>query len=93
METMNVQQAADFLKISDTSVERMAGEGIIKGAKVGKQWVFFKDDLADYLRRVIDEQTAQRRDLLAQGKPPKIKTAIGARKGKLPVLPDLPVAA
>lgn len=90
MKTLNTEMAAEFLHISKESVERMAGEGVFPAGKVGQRWVFVEEDLAAYLRSVIEEQTAARRDLLSQGKPTKIKTAMGSRRRVYQKLPDLP---
>jgi excisionase family DNA binding protein len=49
-ETLNLQQAADFLNLHPEELRRRAKAGRVPAAKVGKCWVFIKSDLADYLR-------------------------------------------
>ena len=50
MKTLDISQASDFLKISPGNLSQKAREGVIKAAKPGKRWVFFEEDLIDYLR-------------------------------------------
>ncbi|WP_370695908.1 helix-turn-helix domain-containing protein [Acidithiobacillus ferrivorans] len=48
--TLDLQAAADFLKMSTEEVRSRAARGLIPAAKPGKQWVFIEEDLASYLR-------------------------------------------
>ena len=50
MRTLNLDEAAQFLKLHPEEVRRRAKAGIIPGVKLGKRWVFIEDDLAAYLR-------------------------------------------
>lgn len=50
MKTLNLNEAAQFLKLHPEEVRRRAKTGIIPGVKLGKRWVFIEDDLAAYLR-------------------------------------------
>ena len=50
MKTLNLDEAAQFLKLHPEEVRRRAKAGIIPGVKLGKRWVFIEDDLAAYLR-------------------------------------------
>jgi hypothetical protein len=50
METLDLEQAAHFLKLHPEELRRRAKAGGVQAAKVGKRWVFIKEDLADYLR-------------------------------------------
>ena len=50
MNTLDLQQAAAFLKMHPEEVRRRARSGQLPGAKAGKRWVFIDTDLADYLR-------------------------------------------
>jgi hypothetical protein len=52
METFDVLEAANFLRMSPAVVRRQAAAGIIPGGKTGKGWVFLKDDLIKYLRSI-----------------------------------------
>ena len=50
MESLNLKEAADFLKIHPVTLSIKASAGEIQGAKIGKRWVFLKVDLIAYLR-------------------------------------------
>ena len=50
METLNVHEAADFLKIHPVTLCSKAATGHIPGARVGRRWVFVKDDLLAHIR-------------------------------------------
>ena len=50
MRTLNLEQAAQFLKLHRVTVLERARAGIIPGAKMGKRWVFLEDDLAAHVR-------------------------------------------
>jgi len=50
METLDLKQAADYLKMHWQTLRKKANTGEIPGAKVGKQWVFIKDDLVSLIR-------------------------------------------
>lgn len=60
--TFDLEETADFLKISYSTASRMASAGILPGAKIGCSWVFLEKELAEWLH----EQTIkQRRERLA----------------------------
>lgn len=59
METMNLQEAATFLKIHPVTLCSKAAQGIIPGARVGKRWVFVKVDLIDHIRSQYPLQALQ----------------------------------
>jgi len=48
--TLNVLEAAKFLKMHPETLRRQALAGEIPSAKPGKSWVFLEADLADWLR-------------------------------------------
>ena len=48
METLNLEQAAAFLKMHPVTVQAKARSGEIPAAKPGKCWAFIKDDLVSY---------------------------------------------
>ena len=50
MTTLELKQAAVFLRCHPEELRRRAKAGIVPGAKVGRAWVFLEDDLASYLR-------------------------------------------
>ena len=50
LKTLNLEEAAAFLKIHAVTLSEKAKSGEIKGAKIGKRWVFIEVDLADHIR-------------------------------------------
>ena len=68
MRTFNVQEAADFLKISDQTLRIMAQAGSIPAAKVRRSWVFTDEGLESYLREEILRQTSERNALTEEKK-------------------------
>jgi len=50
MITLNLKEAAAFLRLHPEELRRKAKAGIIPGAKAGRCWVFIDLDLAEYLR-------------------------------------------
>lgn len=50
MKTLNLNEAAAFLRLHPHTLEAKARAGDIPGAKPGKCWVFIDVDLADWLR-------------------------------------------
>jgi excisionase family DNA binding protein len=49
--TVNIEEAAEFLGFKDVDrFRRKVKSGEIPGAKIGREWVFFKEDLVKYLR-------------------------------------------
>ncbi|MDD2749811.1 helix-turn-helix domain-containing protein [Acidithiobacillus sp.] len=53
--TLDLQEAADFLKISKEALRRKVCKGLIRGAKPGKRWAFLEDDLVDYFQSLYPE--------------------------------------
>jgi excisionase family DNA binding protein len=50
IQTFDLKEAADFLKISPRILSQRASKGEVPGAKLGKFWCFREDDLAEYIR-------------------------------------------
>ena len=50
MQTLDLNEAATFLRIHPVTLVRMAQRGQIPAAKPGKKWVFIDIDLAEWLR-------------------------------------------
>ena len=48
--TLNLMEAADFLKIHPVTLSVKAAAGEIQGAKIGRAWVFLLVDLVAYIR-------------------------------------------
>lgn len=49
-QTFNLEEAANFLKMSPSALRQKTKKGDIKGAKPAKRWVYLQQDLVDYIR-------------------------------------------
>ena len=48
--TLNLKEAAAFLKIHHVTLSTKAAAGEVLGAKIGRAWVFLEVDLIDHIR-------------------------------------------
>lgn len=48
--TLTLAEAADLLKISADALLRKARAGTVPGARIGRRWVFIRDDLLALIR-------------------------------------------
>ncbi|WP_174991953.1 helix-turn-helix domain-containing protein [Burkholderia arboris] len=60
MRTFDLQECADFLKVDRTTAMRLAQQGDIVGARIGRAWVFLEDDVVAFLREQAQKQTLER---------------------------------
>ncbi|UJH74347.1 helix-turn-helix domain-containing protein [Burkholderia cenocepacia] len=106
MRTFDLQECADFLKVDRTTAMKLAQQGDIVGARIGRAWVFLEDDVVAFLREQAQRQTLER--LEGRTRPDYAETdrrthaaiqrqlqqAPGRKAGRtaraLPRLPDLP---
>ncbi|MBL1142610.1 MAG: DNA-binding protein [Proteobacteria bacterium] len=56
-ETLDLSAAASFLHMSVETLRGRAKQGIIKGVKPAKCWVFLKSDLVEYLNSLYIPST------------------------------------
>lgn len=86
MQTLDLIEAAHYLKMHPESLRRKAKAGQIPGKKAGKQWLFVKQHLADWISgrypehgrelRVIDGGKQQ-----MEGKPCQSINAVKTKRG------------
>lgn len=109
MRTFDLQECADFLKVDRTTAMKLAQQGNIVGARIGRAWVFLEDDVVAFLREQAQRQTLERleeRTIPDRAETDRrVQAAIARqlqqsparRPGRtaraLPRLPDLPVNA
>ena len=81
MESLNLKEAADFLKIHPVTLSIKASAGEIQGAKIGKRWVFLKVDLIAYLRAQYKVRALQgeRKESLCHSTSAKIRHFGGSK--------------
>lgn len=63
MDTLNIQQAADVLKVHPKTVEDLIRDGTLPAAKIGRAWVMMTAHVMKYLENEIIQQTAARRGI------------------------------
>lgn len=61
MRSLDVDECAAYLKVDRTTVLKLAAEGVLPGAKIGRSWVFPEALLVDYLTTEVRKQQAQRK--------------------------------
>lgn len=90
-ETLGVVDAAGLLRAETSTVMQLARSGALPGTRIGKSWVFLREDVIAFLRQQIVTDTAERRRAAAKG---AVALAVSIRRAsrrtKLPILPALP---
>lgn len=51
-EIMSIEQLADYLKVSRSTLYKLAQDGRLPGQKVGKRWRFHKKAIDDWLAQL-----------------------------------------
>ncbi|WP_218813326.1 helix-turn-helix domain-containing protein [Rickettsiella endosymbiont of Dermanyssus gallinae] len=59
MKTFNLEEAAQFLKMSPGGLRRLAASKKIAAAKPGRGWCFLEEDLVNYVRSLYDQPCNQ----------------------------------
>ncbi len=67
METLDILEAAQFLKVGQSTLLKLAESGEVPGGKIGRNWVFIKDDLTGWMRDQFAEQQRERIANLSEG--------------------------
>jgi excisionase family DNA binding protein len=90
--TLDLNEAANFLRISPATAQEMAAAGELPGAKIGRAWVFLLDDLIDWLREQVKIQQEARKEqnICPSELPPLPRMDRRSRRRKPPKLPELP---
>jgi hypothetical protein len=55
MDTLDLREAAAFLRMHPEELRRRAKRGLIPGAKVGRAWIFLREDLVAYVRSLYSQ--------------------------------------
>ncbi len=90
-ETLGVSEAAAILLAENETVMQFARRGDLPGTRIGKSWVFIREDVLAFLRSRIAQDTLERRHhhaktpLAIAVERPKRK-----RRTEVPVLPAWP---
>ena len=66
--TLDVDQAAEMLKIHPKTVKDLIASGAIPAAKIGRAYVMLTRDVMHYIDNMISQQTAQRMGASQRGR-------------------------
>lgn len=95
-ETLDLHGVAALCKAEPETIAQYARSGELPGTKMGKSWVFLRDDVLAFLRKRIAEETELRRvrhtDTVQSARPDSV---LIHRKSKTrrTALPELPFAS
>lgn len=93
--TLDTTEVAALLRAESETVLQLARSGELPGARIGKSWVFLREDVMAFLKDRISRDTADRRHQHASIAP--FAVAFPARKASrrtvLPPLPDIAIPA
>lgn len=89
-ETMDVCETATLLRAESETILQFARRGELPGTRIGKSWVFLREDVIAFLKHQIARDTEQRRRQTSR--PAAILAPVTPHKNrkKLPILPPLP---
>ena len=60
-ETLDVAEAAALLRAEAETIMQLAHKGELPGTRIGKSWVFLREDVLSFLKYQITKDTAERR--------------------------------
>jgi excisionase family DNA binding protein len=99
--TFDIDECADFLKVDRNTALKLAQQGDLPGARIGRAWVFLEDDIVEYLRVRVRQQMTERQNdnVIEKGLKASLETTAKTpspllmrrqAKGRGRVLPELP---
>lgn len=90
-ETLGVEEVAALLRAEASTVMQFARRGDLPGTRLGKGWVFLREDVMTFLRQQIANDTEDRRRQASKAVIAVTMPVGGrSRRAKIPVLPALP---
>lgn len=90
IETLGVTEVAALLHAETETVLLYARRGELPGTRIGKSWVFMRDDVLAFLRKHIAADTEARRR--NKEKAPAALALPAPRRARRNLLPELPCA-
>lgn len=85
VKSLDLDECAAYLKVDRTTVLKLAMQGVLPGAKIGRAWVFPETELALFLSDEVKRQQAERRGATVAD------TAFDERVSALRSSPDTPL--
>lgn len=68
MNTLNLPEAAELMKIHPKTLQEFIYSGSLPAAKIGRSWVMLESDVLNYIETQIAQQTAQRSESTRRNK-------------------------
>lgn len=91
-ETLDVAEAAALLRAEPETIMQLARKGALPGARIGKSWVFLREDVIAFLKEQVSRDTEERRRRQAEPSAIILAAPRKSRRTVLPSLPDLPAS-
>lgn len=94
-ETLDLQGVAALFRAEPETIAQYARAGELPGTKMGKSWVFLRDDVLAFLRKRILEETQERRGQRSDGTLAAQPNAVlipQKQRTRRTVLPTLPLS-
>ena len=88
--TLNADAAAALLHAENETVLQYARSGELPGTRIGKSWVFMRDDVIAFLRKQISQDTERRLRTRAAPLAVALEPKRNSRRRRPPDLPSLP---
>jgi excisionase family DNA binding protein len=85
--TLNADDAAALLHAESETVLQYARSGELPGTRIGKSWVFMRDDVIAFLRKQIAHDTAERLRTKVEPLAVSLQSKQNSRRRIPPVLP------
>lgn len=91
-ETLGLAEVAALLRAESETVMQYARRGELPGTRLGKSWVFMREDVLGFLRKQITADTEARQRVTGASGVLAVHTEIktSGRRKKPPTLPTLP---
>lgn len=94
-DTINADQCAELLQCTTDTVEELTRKGELPGVKIGRGWIYVKNDLLAYLAEKGRIEAEERRQQFVKrcSTPAPLASTIKPRRQTPPALPQPPTGA
>lgn len=89
-EILDAAETAALLHAEAETILQLARNGSLPGTRIGKAWIFLREDVMAFLKEQIARDTAERRRLQATLSPCAAMVAPPSRNSRRTTLPPLP---
>lgn len=89
-EILDAAETAALLHAEAETILQLARNGTLPGTRIGKAWIFLREDVMAFLKEQIAKDTSDRRRLQSTRSPCAVMVAPPSRKSRRTTLPPLP---